>query len=249
MLDWLLLPIDPSRDHDVGFFVSWHGRSMVIAWGFLAPLAIVITRFFKVVPGQNWPSELDNQFWWRCHWIGQTVVLLLTLIGFALIYGTSDGFNWHWVTGYIILGLVALQVILGVFRGSKGGPTDPAPDGTTRGDHYDMTPWRLTFERLHKSLGYILLLVGALTILSGLWSVNAPRWMWICLLLWWLGLAVAFMTLQRLGWKVDTYQAIWGPDKLHPGNQLNHEGQRDRQPPMRNQRRATGVKSPSGSVE
>jgi len=29
--------IDPSRPHVVGFAISWHGRMMVLAWGFLFP--------------------------------------------------------------------------------------------------------------------------------------------------------------------------------------------------------------------
>ena len=249
MIDWLFSPIDLSRDHDVEFLVSWHGRSMVAAWGVLAPLAIVITRFFKVMPGQNWPSELDNQFWWRSHWMGQSVVLLLTLIGLGLIFGASEGFNWHSATGYTILCLVAVQALLGVCRGSKGGPTAPAADGSLRGDHYDMTRWRLIFERLHKSLGYALLVLGVVTILSGLWSVNAPRWMLICLLLWWTTLAMVFIALQRKGWKIDTYQAIWGPDAIHPGNQPSLDRKRDRQLTQIERREVSNIKSAPNSAE
>ena len=60
MWDWLLGPIDPSRAHEVGTLISWHARTMVLAWGILAPLAVMIARFFKVLPSQNWPGELDN---------------------------------------------------------------------------------------------------------------------------------------------------------------------------------------------
>ena len=220
MLDWLLLPIDLTRPHDVGFYTSWHGRSMVAAWGILAPLAVVTARFLKIWPGQDWPKELDSQIWWRSHWIGQSFTLFLTLCGFWLIYGTSDALNWHTVFGYAILGLVVVQIVMGIFRGSKGGPTAPAEDGSLRGDHYDMTPWRLMFERIHKMLGYFLLLLGAATIINGMWFVNAPRWMWIVLSLWWACLLIVAIALQRKGWAVDTYQAIWGPDPSHPGNRV-----------------------------
>lgn len=219
MLDWLLLPIDLTRPHDVGFYTSWHGRSMVAAWGILAPLAVLTARFLKIWPGQDWPKELDSQIWWRSHWIGQSCTFLLTLCGFWLIYGTSDALNWHTVSGYAILSLIVVQIVIGIFRGSKGGPTAPAADGSLRGDHYDMTPWRLMFERVHKTLGYFLLLLGAATIVSGMWFVNAPRWMWITLFFWWICLTIIAIALQRKGWAVDTYQAIWGPDPAHPGNQ------------------------------
>ena len=52
-MDWLLAPIDPTRAHEVGLAISWHARLMVLGWGILAPLAVIIARFFKVMPGQD----------------------------------------------------------------------------------------------------------------------------------------------------------------------------------------------------
>lgn len=217
-MDWLLAPIDPSRTHDVGFFVSWHARSMVLAWVVLAPLAVLVARFFKIMPGQDWPRELDNQFWWRFHWIGHSGVALLSVIGFGLILGGSGSAGTHGRLGYALLLLMGLQVLLGVFRGSKGGPTSPARDGSTRGDHYDMTRWRVAFEWCHKLLGYAALAIAVIVVLAGLWQANAPRWMWVAILAWWLCLVAAYARLQRRGQAIDTYQAIWGPDPSHPGN-------------------------------
>lgn len=219
-MDWLLAPIDASRPHEVGFAISWHARSMVLAWGVLAPLAVIIARFFKVMPGQNWPEELDNQTWWRGHWMGQTVVVALSVVGLLLVLpGRSANMSLHNTLGYIVLCGALFQVGLGFLRGSKGGPTAPAPDGSLRGHHYDMTPWRLTFEKLHKSFGYVTALLAAVTILLGLWKANGPVWMWIVLVGWWIILAILFVYLQKRGMAVDTYQAIWGPDLKHPGNQ------------------------------
>lgn len=220
MLEWLLEPIDPSRAHEVGLVVSWHGRVMTFAWGAAAPLAVFIARFLKVLPGQDWPRELDSTVWWRCHWIGQSAVLVLTLAGVGLIVigGPATDGGLHGLLGYSVLALVALQIASGVFRGTKGGPTAVAPDGSLRGDHYDMTRWRVAFELFHKSLGYFLLGLAAVTILLGLWRANAPVWMWAGLACWWTALGLSAATLQRRGWAVDTYQAIWGPDRRHPGN-------------------------------
>lgn len=61
-------------------------------------------------------------------------------------------------------------------------------------------------------------LVSAITIVLGLTVADAPRWMVLMLVTWWMGLAVAFVRWQRQGRCIDTYQAIWGPDPLHPGN-------------------------------
>ncbi|MEP4194683.1 MAG: cytochrome b561 domain-containing protein [Aliishimia sp.] len=225
MFEWLLSPIDPARVHDLGFAVSWHARSMVLAWGVLAPLAVIIARFFKITPKQDWPRQLDNQFWWRCHLIGQSGVVVLSLVGLALIFGlTSRPVSLHGWLGYgVLIGLIA-QVAIGVFRGDKGGPTAPHADGSLRGHHYDMTRWRRIFEHAHKALGYAVIALAMTTILFGLWHSNAPRWMWMSLAIWWPCLVLVFIILQKRGYAVDTYQAIWGDDPAHPGNQRTAPG-------------------------
>ncbi len=225
MWEWLLSPIDASRAHEVEVAISWHARLMVLGWGVIAPVAVIIARFFKVLPGQNWPQELDSQVWWRTHWIGQTIVLLLSVIGFALVLpGDLSKMSLHNWLGYAVLAALILQVLLGIFRGSKGGPSSLAADGSPRGHHYDMTPWRHMFETLHKSIGYGVLVLAIATILSGLWKANGPIWMWLSLMIWWAALAVIFIRLQKRGMAVDTYQAIWGDDPEHPGNRLPHPG-------------------------
>ncbi|MEM9197752.1 MAG: cytochrome b561 domain-containing protein, partial [Pseudomonadota bacterium] len=180
----------------------------------LAPLAVMVARYFKVVPGQDWPRELDNQIWWKSHWKGQLVVLGLTLIGVGLVWQGTRPLPLHGLLGYTVLIGVGLQILLGLFRGTKGGPTAPQ----MRGDHYDMTRWRRIFESVHKSVGYTLLALALATTLLGLWLANGPRWMWLALGLWWAGLVVAAIILQLRGHAIDTYQAIWGPDPRHHGN-------------------------------
>jgi hypothetical protein len=106
------------------------------------------------------------------------------------------------------------QVAAGWWRGSKGGPTS----AQLRGDHYDMTPHRIWFERLHKSLGWLAVLCAMLVTVLGLFVADAPRWMPVVMGTWWLALAAAAWHWQRQGRCVDTYQAIWGPDAQHPGN-------------------------------
>lgn len=224
-MDWLSAPIDPTRAHEVSAAVSWHARTMVLAWGVIAPLAVIIARFLKIVPGQDWPSELDNQTWWRCHWIGQTFVVVLTLLAVGLVFPPDwNAIGLHSGAGYLLLIAMLLQVLLGVFRGSKGGPTSRDWNGSLRGHHYDMTSWRKTFERTHKALGYLMLVIAIITILLGLWKANGPIWMWLSLTCWWLALLVLFIVLQKRGHAIDTYQAIWGDDPVHPGNSLPAPG-------------------------
>ncbi|MEM6620861.1 MAG: cytochrome b561 domain-containing protein [Pseudomonadota bacterium] len=214
MIDFLLAPIDPDRAHQVGAYVSWHGRLMVLAWGALFPLGILIARFWKITPKQDWPRELDNQVWWRAHLRLQYAGGAAMLAGLVLILLTETGDSTHAYLGWVVTGFAGLQFLAGWFRGSKGGPTDTS----VRGDHFDMTPRRLAFEHFHKFAGYGLLALAAWGVTSGMWQANAPIWMWLGLAGWWAALITAFIILQRQGRAVDTYQAIWGPDPSLPGN-------------------------------
>lgn len=217
MIAWLLAPLDPSRVHDVGLAVAWHGRLMVAAWGVLLPLGILIARYYKVTPRQDWPRELDNKFWWRGHLSCQYLGGGFMLAGFLLIRisGAATGAAaLHQTLGYAVLVLGLLQFIDGWLRGTKGGPTD----ATLRGDHYDMTLRRVLFEHLHRKVGYVVLALGAAAILTGLWTANAPRWMPLLLGVWWAVLIVAAVRLELQGRRVSSYHAIWGPDPAHPGN-------------------------------
>lgn len=216
-MDWLALSLDPARDHLVDAAIAWHGRLMVLAWGILIPLGVVVARFFKVMPGQDWPRRVDNRVWWMTHLILQYGSGIIMLVGISLI-GLAHGFKGlsmsHAWLGYVLLCLAFAQFLGGWLRGSKGGPGEPV----LKGDHYDMTPRRVLFEYAHKGLGYLALLLALITILTGLWQANAPRWMVVVLGIWWTGLLIVCLVFQKRGMALDTYQAIWGPSLAHPGN-------------------------------
>ncbi len=225
MWEWLFAPIDPSRLHEITTSQMWHARLMFLSWGFLAPAAILVARFFKVLPKQNWPQELDSQFWWRFHWISQSIVFVLTIAAVLIAYRQSSGpLSWHGIIGYVVLSLVIVQVIMGCYRGTKGGPGDPRADGTLDGDHYSMTLRRRCFEWVHKFCGYLALLLSMTVVAIGLWNVNGDRWMCLLVALWWCFILLLFIFLQRRNFALDTYQAIWGPDPSLPGNQRPSSG-------------------------
>ena len=227
MIDWLLRPIDPSRLHEIGFNISWHGRLMVLGWAFLLPMGVVIARFFKIMPRQDWPRVVDNLAWWRAHLILQItggVTVLAALLFVLANPGRVFQMHLHSLLGWTVMTFCLLQFIGGIYRGTKGGPTEIADDGSMQGDHYDMTLRRRLFEYVHKTVGYAAILLGGVNIFVGLWTSNAPHWMWISIALWWCVLAVVVFRLQSMGRTIDTYQAIWGPDPVHPGNRLKPIG-------------------------
>ncbi len=222
MLEWLFAPIDPERIHQVDFFISWHGRFMAMAWGALIPIGIIVARFFKVLPSQNWPQQLDNQVWWHTHRASQyTAAVAMALATILILYrsATLIDTSFHTRIGWVVLALALIQILSGIFRGTKGGPTDPDTDKSLTGDHFDMTRRRIIFEYYHKVMGYLLLSMAIYCILTGMWIANAPNWMWLTLIAWWIALLGISLYLQFRGACFDTYKAIWGSAENLTGNQ------------------------------
>lgn len=194
--------------------IIWHGRFMVFAWVLLIPLGVLIARFFKVLPSQPFPEELDNPFWWNSHLVLQIAAIVFTAIAITLIVMEPPHpvmhNDIHRLLGWTTVTLCGLQLLSGVLRGSKGGPGEAWRTGSTFGDHYNMTVRRRWFERFHKSIGYVAIVFSMVTVLTGLWTASAPVWMAVLIISWWIVLVVVFIYLQTQGRCVDTYQAIWG---------------------------------------
>lgn len=217
---WLSSPLSGSNEHLIESHVIWHARLMVLAWGVCLPLGALGARYFKVTPNQDWPHVLDNKAWWNTHRALQYSGVLAMSVGLYLVWpnSTSDGSTWnvsglHQSLGWSVLALGWTQVLGGVLRGSKGGPTDRQ----MAGDHYDMNRWRIVFEYLHKSLGWMAIGLSVGVIVLGLLAADAPRWMLVVLLIWWVVLCQVALILQQRGCCIDTYQAIWGTHPDLPG--------------------------------
>ena len=224
MIDWLAAPLSGALEHRIAPWAYWHARCMVVGWGVLLPLGALAARYFKVTARQRWPQQLDSKAWWHAHRALQWAGIAAMSVGALLAWGHGSGStlvaSLHAWAGWALVALGWLQIAAGLARGSKGGPTD----GQLRGDHYDMTPRRVRFERLHKGLGWLALLAAAGVTGMGLHVADAPRWMALTLALWWGLLALAAWRWQRQGRCVDTYQAIWGPGAQHPGNRVKPIG-------------------------
>lgn len=216
--DWLLTPLSGASEHHFAGRLAWHARLMVFGWGILLPLGALAARFFKVMPAQDWPQQLDHKAWWHAHRVLQYAGVLAMTVGLGLAWGLANGHGIaaqvHAWLGWSLCIAGWVQVAGGLLRGGKGGPADVQ----LRGDHYDMTRRRIGFECLHKSLGWLAIVLAWVSIALGLVAADAPRWMAVVLALWWSAFVAVFVRLQRQGRCIDTYQAIWGPGAEHPGN-------------------------------
>jgi hypothetical protein len=219
LIDWLFTPLSGAAVHSIPEAVAWHARLMTLAWGVIVPTGVLIARYWKIWPNQQWPETLDHKGWWHSHRFGQLIATGLMLVGVWLVWVPSRGHNLsligqlHLILGWSLMLCVAVQVVGGFLRGSKGGPTDVQ----LQGDHFDMTPRRRLFERIHKVVGWLSVFVAMATILLGLWWADAPRWMPLMLLTFWIALLIAALRWQHKGQCIDTYQAIWGQDPRLPG--------------------------------
>jgi hypothetical protein len=221
MIDWLLAPMSGSSTHDLSPMIAWHARCMVLAWGVMVPVAVLMARYWKIWPGQRWPQELDSKVWWHSHRLGQTVAMIVMSIGAYLAWRVSampgsQLMSLHANLGWLLVLFGWMQILGGWLRGSKGGPSD----ANMRGDHFDMTARRRVFEWTHKILGWLSLGLASLTIVLGLKLADAPRWMLLSLIGWWVILLVMGWRWQRQGRCIDTYQVIWGIDPSLPGMQV-----------------------------
>jgi hypothetical protein len=225
--DWLLTPLSGSSEHFISPLIAWHGRLMVLSMGLLMPPVVLVARYFKVTPRQDWPRQLDNPFWFVTHRRWGHVIGLVFFAGITLaLIAVSWQFRWsgaHAVLGWTVVALVFVQLASGWLRGTHGGPVDPftrerRPPYEWPGDHFSMTLRRISFEYVHKYAGYALLVLAIVAISTGLIAADAPRWMPIVMGIWWFLMACIFVWFQRAGLCIDTYQAIWGLDPDLPGN-------------------------------
>ena len=227
LVHWLSTPISGASDHAIAMALAWHGRLMVLAMGLLTPPLIIVARFFKITPRQDWPRRLDNPFWFITHRRWGHIVGAIVAVAMAFVL-VERGWQWPWwnlhtAAGWLVVFLVLVQLIGAWLRGTHGGPVDPftrkpRPRAQWPGDHFSMTSRRIIFEYIHKGAGYLLLALTVLALCSGLIAADAPRWMPLSLGVWWLVMAAVFVWLQRTGHCIDTYQAIWGLDPDLPGN-------------------------------
>ena len=227
LLHWLATPISGASDHAIAMTLAWHGRLMVLAMGLLTPPLIIVARFFKITPRQDWPRQLDNPFWFITHRRWGHIVGAIVAVAMAFVLVER---GWEWPRAQpahrsrLARGLAGagpidrLVVARHAWRACGSVHPETSSSALWPGDHFSMTSRRIIFEYVHKGAGYLLLALTVLALCTGLIAADAPRWMPVALGAWWLMMAAVFVSLQRAGRCIDTYQAIWGLDPDLPGN-------------------------------
>ena len=183
-LDWLNTPLHDGPLDDVNPVDFWHGVLMGTAGAVLVPVAVLAARYWKIVPGQDWPRIINHRGWQRVHGLCGVAAMLCLVVGVAMAFQgmslPSHLAHPHAWTGWGIVAVLLLLVINIALRGSIGGPGRHQPRTLVHlhdvpGDHYDMTRRRRIFEWAHRWLGYGLMLALFANVMTGYWHVNVPR--------------------------------------------------------------------------
>ena len=207
---------------------DYHAIVMVLIWIVLVPVCIVTIRYGKPKPkpkGIRVAVSLTNLVWWwfSVHKYGLYLAVGLSLVALAVALVVSTGFSGslHSMFGLTTITLGCLQVISGLLRGKHGGryyhTADPDDPDTWRGDHYDMTPRRRSFEAYHKTAGYFAGIFAVGAVASGLMQFPMPLLTGFIFIvgLVILGLSIVF---EYKGLRYDGYRAAHGNDPDHPYN-------------------------------
>ncbi|WP_448948065.1 cytochrome b561 domain-containing protein [Lautropia mirabilis] len=232
-LDWLRAPLHTGPLDDVNPVDFWHGVLMGTAGAVLVPVAVLAARYWKIVPGQDWPRIINHRGWQRVHGLCGVAAVLCLVAGVAMAFQgmslASHLAHPHAWMGWGVMAVLLLLVVNIALRGSIGGPGRHQPRTLVHlhdvpGDHYDMTRRRRIFEHGHRWLGYGLMLALFANVMTGYWHVNVPRGLAVATLAWWACLALMAWRWERQGRAVDGYQARWGPSMAHPGNRIPRLG-------------------------
>lgn len=150
--------------------VKVHGCLMILAWIFCTGVGLVFARFYKPV----WSNQtiLGLKVWFQFHRGLMVTTLVLTLVGFIIIFVEADGYSKisapmgkaylqsHPVLGIIVTILTVANPIMALFR---PGPNDKN---------------RPIFNWAHWAVGMAAHILGVITICFGveLQKVGAPTY-------------------------------------------------------------------------
>ena len=165
-----------------------HGSLMIIGWGFLLPTGVASARLLKHRP---------NALWFRIHRIMQVVGLIVAICGWGVALHTFDVFNNPGNSSYNhgVLGMTVM--ILGILQPFNALIRPHAPE---KGEKRPLK--RLIWEIVHKTSGYLAVILAAATICFGTFVIAVHntefRAAW--------GVTLAWLLLFSLSCVFDSYK-------------------------------------------
>ncbi|PLW55137.1 hypothetical protein PCANC_05300 [Puccinia coronata f. sp. avenae] len=142
-----------SKKHDT--LITLHATFLSIAWGMVAPLAIVLSRFLR---------QKESSKWIQVHWILQLINVLLTIVGtLCAVFAVGSGSHrdtFQKRLGFFVVICMLFQASAGYFiHRSANKP---------RNDKDDLQATRAIGKQLHKLSGYLLIVTAWATIVFGI---------------------------------------------------------------------------------
>ncbi|XP_066911351.1 uncharacterized protein [Clytia hemisphaerica] len=151
-----------------------HGSLMIIGWGFLLPTGVASARLLKHRP---------NALWFKIHRIVQVLGLIVAVCGWGVALHNFDVFSGPGTTSYShgVLGMTVM--VLGLLQPFNALIRPHPPEA---GEKKALA--RLIWEIVHKSSGYIAVVLAAVTICFGTFVICCHntefRAAWIVTLAW-----------------------------------------------------------------
>ncbi|KAJ3360068.1 DOMON domain-containing protein frrs1L [Allomyces javanicus] len=172
-----------------------HGVLMAVAWSVVSFMGIYAARFLK---------NIRPKAWFPIHRALLTLVVVLTLIAFAIAVAATDGAHFssiHGALGLAVVALSVMQALLGVAIDKWFNPT------RTR------APWH---DKLHWMLGYVVAVLAPANVFLGHFAIESATW-------------VLAVNGAVVGAAVGVF--IWAQVKI--GQQHEHDAPHLHMPPVR----------------
>jgi hypothetical protein len=149
--------------------IKAHASFMATAWFIIIPIVTLLPKLKTL--GIMKVKLVGRELWFLIHFVGQITSLLLLIGGFLMAFGALE---WrfiagpHTILGVIVLGVLVIQIIVGLIR--------PKPDSKIR----------IAFNIFHIGLGSLLQLAAMLCVVFGALFIDdtfgrnkTSAWLWL----------------------------------------------------------------------
>ncbi|KAL7473637.1 hypothetical protein ACHAXS_014091 [Conticribra weissflogii] len=149
--------------------VFWHGSLMIVGWGWILPSGVVFARFYK---------HGERASWLRWHRALQSLGLAVASIAWIIalvnfdVFGGSGGGGKDYVHGVLGTVLMALGWIQPMNAFARPRNDEDVVVGGVK------STARIVWEGVHKSVGYLAVLLAVGNIVVGTTLVPMPRDRW-----------------------------------------------------------------------